>query len=720
MEQVVVGSKPASLGKLIGKGGEGQVFALNGHSGAAVKIYQSRLRFEREQKVRAIVDGGFAARTDLVAYPREIVSDRRGNFLGFLMQLVSGYQPIHELYSPKSRQRRFPQVDYRFLIRAALNIARAVGKVHQTGCVIGDLNHSGILVSPDARVALIDADSFQFRFGRTTYPCVVGVPDFMPPELHGVKLATVVRSVEHDNFGLAVAIFHLLFMGRHPYAGQHEGPDVSIGDAIAQHRFAYSLARRSLTRVRPPPGALTLDQFPDPVRQLFESAFGVKPSVRPSAPTWIKALTRLESALVRCSGVKTHFYPNNASTCLWCHLSSSSIGFDMFPDASAVTSDTYDDTLATEQAIREILSFEFPLVADLILKSMLSTRKSSSELQKARRSKNKRALTGVLTVAGAGAGMYFESPYWFLWLGLAGWGSVLLWNRKIDAKPFQDAFLNAHAGLQRELAAFVARNGLKEVARLRGDLDPAIPYYRSIESNLSEELVKLTHTRESRQRTAFLDQFAIRNAKISGIGPVRKATLVSFGIETAADVSHSAIMQVPGIGAVMAEILLEWRSGLESRFRYKSARNAQDITDEHRVRTTFAKRKAKLGASIRNGLKTLRDAKPRIAALPDRARRDQALLGVLDTRLRAERDLKLLGAPVPHSDLNTLEVIHPQPRPQQPKPPHTSRPAQSRSVSSHTNPKCPQCGSKMRRRSGRYGIFWGCTRYPACKGTRTI
>ncbi len=40
-------------------------------------------------------------------------------------------------------------------------------------------------------------------------------------------------------------------------------------------------------------------------------------------------------------------------------------------------------------------------------------------------------------------------------------------------------------------------------------------------------------------------------------------------------------------------------------------------------------------------------------------------------------------------------------------------------------PRCPKCGSEMVRRSARRGSqagadFWGCSRYPACKGTRTV
>lgn len=32
--------------------------------------------------------------------------------------------------------------------------------------------------------------------------------------------------------------------------------------------------------------------------------------------------------------------------------------------------------------------------------------------------------------------------------------------------------------------------------------------------------------------------------------------------------------------------------------------------------------------------------------------------------------------------------------------------------------KCPECGGKMISRSGQYGKFWGCAKFPECKGTR--
>ncbi len=35
-------------------------------------------------------------------------------------------------------------------------------------------------------------------------------------------------------------------------------------------------------------------------------------------------------------------------------------------------------------------------------------------------------------------------------------------------------------------------------------------------------------------------------------------------------------------------------------------------------------------------------------------------------------------------------------------------------------PMCPICGEDMILRHGPYGQFYGCSRYPRCKGTRNI
>ena len=713
MKEIVVGTERYSVGSSLGAGGEGKVFALSG--GMAAKIYHAELRTKREDKVRAMVRDGLALKTNLVAYPSAALSDRHGNFVGFLMRHVAGYQPIHELYSPKSRLRHFPKADYRFVIRAAVNVARAVGKVHQTGCVIGDLNHSGVLVSQNALVALIDADSFQFK----TYRCVVGVPDFTPPEFHGIDLGAVERTVDHDNFGLAVAIFQLLFMGRHPYAGRSTGPDLSIGEAIAQNRFAFSLERQSSTQTIPPPAALTLGCFPGPVRKAFEDAFGLDFHARPSALDWIGVLAGLEGALSQCGKVRTHYYPSNRMGCVWCDRADQT-GFEMFPDHFSAAPDTGAHVRNTEQAIKEILAFRMPAVSDLLAQTAPAARGGSDVLRRSKTGRLRRAFQGLLAMAGAGAILYAVPPAWVIWLPLGGWGVFMLFgNREVDAKPFQEAFKKADEGVQHELDRFVQRGDLMEIAKVRFDLDAAISSYRSIDGELNRQLEKFRSTREARQRGAFLDRFPIRRARIPGIGPAKAATLVSFGIETAADVNRTAVLGVPGFGNVMTSKLMDWRLKHESRFRYDSRPNTRDIDDERKLRARFAGDKAKLEATIRDGLKTLREAKRRIDALPEEARGHQGLMQALERRSQAEQDLKLLGAPVPTSTV-ALRFALPI---QSGSPTRAAKPQGAQASPSRVIPDCPRCGVPMVRRMARRGprarkSFWGCSRFPRCSGTR--
>jgi len=723
VQEIVVGNSRFSVAELIGKGGEGEVYSIKGRSGQAVKIYNAGLRSKREEKVRAMVGEGLAVKTDLVAYPGEIVTDNQGNFLGFAMRLVSGYRPLHELYSPKSRQRHFPKADYRFIVHTALNVARAVGKVHQTGCVIGDLNHSGVLVAQDATVALIDADSFQFRLNGKSYPCVVGMPEFSPPEIQGKRFDSIERTIEHDNFALAMAIFRLLVMGRHPYAGLYSGPEISESEAIKQNRFAYSTIRKAETQTSPPPGAPTLDMFPEIIAHSFENAFGLKPNARPTPIDWIGALTKLEGSLNHCSRVKTHYFPSNTKGCVWCALTANS-GFDMFPDLSAVMPNIPSDTRGTEQAIREILAFRFPTVADL-LPSSPTPRGASDALNEGKNGKRGRALLGLLMMGGAAAGSLFAIDVWFVWAGLAIWGLFTFSDRDVEPGPFQKAFKDADERVQRELESFVRRNDLTEVVKVRGDLEATIAAYKGHDDALTRELMILKSNRESRQRQAYLDGFSVRRANISGIGPSKTATLISFGIETAADVSRSAVLRVPGFGDVMTGKLVAWRRRHESRFKYDRTANAQDVTDERVLRKRFAAEKAKLESTIRNGLGTLRNAKARLDALPAKAHSDSALLGALGTRAQAQQDLKMLGAPVPASSVALTVPPPSRPTQQSPKATRISTSPQPSPTPGTGTPDCPFCGKRMVKRTARRGRnvgnqFWGCSGFPHCKGTRNL
>ncbi len=148
--------------------------------------------------------------------------------------------------------------------------------------------------------------------------------------------------------------------------------------------------------------------FPDAIARIFENAFGLTPTVRPSALDWIHVLNRLEGSLNHCSRVKTHYYPSNAGGCVWYKLADNN-GFDMFRDLTAVTLNIPTDARGTEQAICDILAFRFPMVTDL-LPAAATPCGASNALREARRGKRGRALVGLLIMGGAVAGFIYAAP----------------------------------------------------------------------------------------------------------------------------------------------------------------------------------------------------------------------------------------------------------------------------------------------------------------------
>src|SRR6185437_6285264 len=546
---VQIAGKRTALGKSLGRGGEGDVYALADRTDVAVKVYKEILRRSREAKVRAMVESRLADKTELVAFPSAVATDSSGVFVGFTMRLVSGYQPIHELYSPKSRKIQFPKADYRFLAQVAQNVARAVATVHQAGCVIGDFNHSGVLVASNGTVALIDADSFQFQLNGRSYPCVVGTEDFTPPELHGKNLSQVERTRAHDNFGLAVAIFQLLAMGKHPYMGRYSGEDLSLGQAIAQHRFAYSTVRQSTTRTTPPPASIQLSDFPRPLAHAFEAAFGLDPTARPDPATWIQLLEELKTSLRHCSAGPTHYFPHTAQSCVWCRIAGQ-CGVEMFPPSFESWTSTRPaaatgpfDLGKIAAAIRAI---PFPRPEDIL---PVWKGDPGAPLPAFKRAKSKRATsqwTGALLLIAALVAFTTGLGGGLLEIGLLAVGLYQLASAKLDASPLLEAYREADNRVRAGSLAHLQRIGFTELFLVRNEMESCIGEYQQLEAKLTRDLASLQATREARQRYTFLDRCLLSRVKIPGIGPAKLAALASFSIESAADINYGAIMTVPG------------------------------------------------------------------------------------------------------------------------------------------------------------------------------
>jgi DNA-binding helix-hairpin-helix protein with protein kinase domain len=209
------------------------------------KIYRPHILQERQGELEEKLPLMIALSNDLLldnaAWPLDVLYDKRTKRLaGFVMKKIEEHKEIHLLYGPKSRIRDFPDAGWNFLIHTAINITRAFELIHNCGHIIGDINARSVLISKQATVRLIDCDSFQIMANGKQFACHVGFPEYTPPELQGRSLHGFVRNQSHDAFGLAVLLFHLIFMGRHPFAGQYLGKgDKDLEESIKEYRFAY-------------------------------------------------------------------------------------------------------------------------------------------------------------------------------------------------------------------------------------------------------------------------------------------------------------------------------------------------------------------------------------------------------------------------------------------------------------------------------------------------
>ncbi|HEX8274813.1 MAG TPA: hypothetical protein VF615_19425 [Longimicrobiaceae bacterium] len=157
-------------GRLIGQGGEAEVYDLGGgraaklffpsdhpgfaHDPAARRAAEERLR-EHQAKLRAF-PRGLPGR---VVAPESLLTDRSGRTVtGYVMPLVSGAEVLLRF---ARRDFRRAGVDNGRVIRVFRDLRATVEATHRAGVVIGDFNDLNVLVRGD-EAWLIDADSYQW------------------------------------------------------------------------------------------------------------------------------------------------------------------------------------------------------------------------------------------------------------------------------------------------------------------------------------------------------------------------------------------------------------------------------------------------------------------------------------------------------------------------------------------------------------------------------
>ncbi len=557
---------PVQIGPELARGGEGAVHTLLDSTDTLLKLYLKPPDPDKGAKLRVMTEAGQASLINVAAWPAELVVDGQGRTRGFLMRKAGSSAEAHQLYTPKSRAQSFPEADFRFLLHVAANVVRAFGTIHQAGYVIGDVNHAQVLVGRDGRVTLIDCDSFQVEAQGRLYTCDVGSPLFTPPELQGRTFRGLRRTADHDRFGLAVLLFQLLFMGRHPYAGVplDRAQSTEIEAAIKVNRFAYGEDQRA-RGMQQPPGTLPLSIYGAGIADLFERAFARSPvTARPDESSWLELLKALQADLASCTVSPAHHYPRPLAACPWCTIEVRT-GSRLF--GQRFQSAVCDELIDIEALWRPIAAIRAPKKAAEPITGVYSLPPRSRADRAHRLFRDVRRVVAT----GAGFGVYSAlggSGHILPEIAAGAVVGALLWPRVTSArrKAANRAAADAKAAYDDVRLRWAAAASGQAFKTLRQRCVDAKAELEQLPAERARRLAALTA--EAKQLEDFLDRFRIAQEKIPGIGPSRAATLASFGIETAWDVTGPAVKAIPGFGPATADKLLDWRSGKQSQFRF--------------------------------------------------------------------------------------------------------------------------------------------------------
>jgi DNA-binding helix-hairpin-helix protein with protein kinase domain len=321
-----------------------------------------------------------------------------------------------------------------------------------------------------------------------------------------------------------------------------------IAKAIAEFRFAYGANAKS-KQMQQPPGTLPLEAVSQSVAILFERAFsqeGARQSMRAKPQEWIAALEWLLKALKLCSRHSGHYYLNTLMDCPWCKIEGQS-GIILF-NVAAVGNSFQQSAFNISVVWSQIAQVQ-PPPALSALPDLFSLQVAPSPQAVSMSKEFHKGFGMVTSFLGLNTrrNQARQSALYRMQQAQNQWNSFCQrWQNEYNGSKFQKKW--------RELVSVKAQYiGLPELKQ--------------------KKLQYLRDNQQQIQLHRFLDNHKIYHADIKGVGPGRKATLQSYGIETAADINTRNILAIPGFGPSLTNNLLRWRSMMERRFTFNPAKS---------------------------------------------------------------------------------------------------------------------------------------------------
>jgi DNA-binding helix-hairpin-helix protein with protein kinase domain len=239
------------------------------------------------------------------------------------------------------------------------------------------------------------------------------------------------------------------------------------------------------------------------------------------------------------------------------------------------------------------------------------------------------------------------------WL-LCLWGGFAIAKEHMKAssslfRAFEKRYVNAEQNFQRSKRTWRARlDPGFSFEKLKEELKGARSCYLSLPVAQQERMVAFEQSRRRQHLRDFLDTFEISREKFAGIGPARRKTLVSYGVETAADCTEEKLYAIPGFGPALCGPLIEWRKGRERRFVYNPSLTPADTAALSKIKSDIRAEAHRLRQQLAVGAS---DLGRRAASIRARAAQmDSSVVASYREKLQAETDLRELVIELPDVD----------------------------------------------------------------------
>lgn len=326
------------------------------------------------------------------------------------------------------------------------------------------------------------------------------------------------------------------------------------------HAFAFAPPEMNIP-VGPPPGSPRLEMLPSEIRGAFLQAFlkdSVRPNARPTASRWRQLLDTLSKELVVCAHSHAHLYWNKAGSCPWCKIARET-GVDIFPAPLGAVGSASTNLASNDAYILRLAGIRpHPFC--------LTTPPSFPDLCPS-------PLPAEPTGFWSGVHQFFSAQGW-----KESWLNPSIQACSKALKETDSQITTARGEQQKIISEYN-----KEFELHALELKKVILSLKFIANIRADCLQAVKDERQKAALSSYLQRFRIRQYKIPQIGPSRLTTILSFGIETAADINRSDLIRA-GLPSNAIYELLDWRSKKEALFSFDPNRalSAAECDDAER------------------------------------------------------------------------------------------------------------------------------------------